>query len=360
MLHRDMTITHAPFTALSDAQLLAEVLRLVGAERRATATLIRSLVELDARRLYLAEGFSSLFAYCTQALRLSEHAAYGRIEAARAARRFPAVLDALESGSITLTTVTLLAKHLTPENHARVLASARHKTKREVEQLVAELRPLPDVAPIVRRLPTPNVVPHASAGHETLSSGSEPTGTPPNPRQLEPATPLAPAASTTASHRPVIAPLAPERYKVQLTVSRETHDKLRRAQDLLRHTIPGGDPAEIFDRALTMLVEHLEKTKCGAVTRPRSSKPATEGSRHIPAAVKREVWKRDDGRCAFVGSRGRCSERGFLEFHHVVPFAAGGTADVSNIQLRCTRHNRFEAELYFGTEAVRERSPGWG
>jgi 5-methylcytosine-specific restriction endonuclease McrA len=352
-----MTITHAPLTALSDAQLLAEVHRLVNAERHATAALIRSLMELDARQLYLAEGFSSLFAYCTQALRLSEHAAYGRIEAARAARRFPAILDVLESGSITLTTVTLLAKHLTPENHARVLAAARHKTKREVEHLVAELRPLPDVAAMVRRLPAPKVVTQAPAAHGPMASGSEPSAAPPDPRPTD--TPCASEASPMASRRPAIAPLTPERYRVQLTVSRETHDKLRRAQDLLRHTIPSGDPAEIFDRALTVFVEQLEKAKCGAVTRPRSSKPSAEGSRHIPAAVRREVWKRDDGRCAFVGSRGRCSERAFLEFHHVVPYAAGGTADVSNIQLRCRRHNRFEADLFFGTDAVRERSPAW-
>jgi hypothetical protein len=316
-------------------------------------------MELDVRRLYLAEGFSSLFAYCTQAMRLSEHAAYGRIEAARAARRFPAVLDVLESGSITLTTVTLLAKHLTPENHVRVLASARHKTKREVEHLVAELRPLPDVAPMVRRLPPLKVVPQFPADHDSISSEGERSATPPDPQPLRADNPPWPAASPIAGHRPVIAPLAPERYKVQLTVSRETHDKLRRAQDLLRHTIPSGDPAEIFDRALTILVEQLEKAKCGAAARPRSSQALVQGSRHIPASVRREVWKRDDGRCAFVGSRGRCAERGFLEFHHVVPFAAGGTADASNIQVRCRQHNAFEADLFFGTDAVRERRPAW-
>jgi len=136
--------------------------------------------------------------------------------------------------------------------------------------------------------------------------------------------------------------------------------KLRRAQDLLRHTIPNGDPAEIFDRALTLLVEKLEKAKSAAASRPRESVGASAGSRHIPAAVRREVWERDAGRCAFVGARGRCTERGFLEFHHVVPFAAGGTADASNIQLRCRAHNAFEAQLFFGGEIVRERATVWG
>lgn len=80
---------------LSDRELLAEVKLAAGREREATARLVALLAQLDERRLYLGEGCSSLFTYCTQVLHLSEHAAYGRIEAARAARRFPVVLDLL-------------------------------------------------------------------------------------------------------------------------------------------------------------------------------------------------------------------------------------------------------------------------
>jgi hypothetical protein len=144
-------------------------------------------------------------------------------------------------------------------------------------------------------------------------------------------------------------PLAPERYKVQFTVSRDTHDKLRRVQDLLRHSIPTGDPAAIFDRALTVLLADLEKTKLAAATRARVARRMAPGSRHIPAAVRREIWKRDGGQCAFVGAAGRCTERGFLEYHHVQPYAAGGVATVENIQIRCRAHNRHEAEQFFGS-----------
>lgn len=80
-----MPISLTPYSHLSDQELLAVVKRLVDDERHATAALIRSLMELDARRLYLQEGFPSMFVYCTHALRLSEHAAYNRIEVARAA-----------------------------------------------------------------------------------------------------------------------------------------------------------------------------------------------------------------------------------------------------------------------------------
>ena len=79
------------------------------------------------------------------------------------------------------------------------------------------------------------------------------------------------------ARRPVVASLAPERHKVQFTVGRTTYDKLRLAQDLLRHAIPDGDPAEIFDRAPTLLVERLEKTKLARATRPR----VRIASRHV-------------------------------------------------------------------------------
>ena len=112
---------------LSNHELLARVKHLAEREREATAALIAHLAELDERRLYLAEGCSSLFTYCTQVLRLSEHAAYGRIEAARMVRRFPVLLERLEEGSVNLTTVGLLAAHLTHENHRELLDMARHK-----------------------------------------------------------------------------------------------------------------------------------------------------------------------------------------------------------------------------------------
>lgn len=224
------TITQ-PFAQLSNAELLDEVRRLAAAERQVTARLIASLMELDARRLHLGEGCSSLFTYCTRVLHLSEHAAYGRIEAARAARRFPSILELLSDGAITLTTVGLLARHLTAENHAPLLNAARYKTKREVEQLVAVINPRPDVLSSIRKLPVPKplAVPAAAVG-EREGIGTE-LARPVNARPC----PVPPVHSPSRPAATVV-PLAPERYKVQFTVSRETYDKLRRAQDLLRHS----------------------------------------------------------------------------------------------------------------------------
>jgi 5-methylcytosine-specific restriction endonuclease McrA len=161
---------------------------------------------------------------------------------------------------------------------------------------------------------------------------------------------------------PVGCPLCAARYKLQFTVSRETHDKLRRAQDLLRHSIPHGDPAAVFDRALTLLLEHLERTKLAQAKTPRQvSRPTAPGSRYIPASVRRAVWARDGGRCAFEGTEGRCGATAFLEFHHVIPFARGGLATVDNVQLRCRAHNQHEAVEEFGERAlfIREMPPAY-
>jgi hypothetical protein len=329
--------------ALDDAHLLKRVESLALREREASVELIAHLAELDARRLHVAKGYGSLFVYCTGTLRLSEHAAYNRIEAARASRAFPAILDLLAAGALNLSTIRLLIPHLTPENHAAVLAEASGRSKRDVEVLVARLAPRPDVTSSVRKLPArAAAVPVCEAAAATDA---------PAPRDAVQSTPM--GAPAVRAPRPVVAPLAPERYRVQFTVSHETHEKLRRVQDLLRREIPDGDPGAIFDRALTLLLDDIARRKLAATSRPRPAAPPDPHSRHVPAAMKRAVWARDAGRCAFVAKTGRrCSERAFLEFHHQEPYGLGGETTEQNLALRCRAHNVYEAELAFGPGSV--------
>src|SRR2546428_1156787 len=154
-----------PAAALSDQDLLTRLELLASREREASVELVAHLAALDTRpALYAARGYGSLFTYCTHALRLSEDAACNRIEAARACRRFPLILELLASGSLSLTSVRLLAHHLTAENHRSVLAKARDRRRHEIESLVAELAPRPDVPSTVRKLPCPKATPPPSAG----------------------------------------------------------------------------------------------------------------------------------------------------------------------------------------------------
>ncbi len=133
--------TNVP-AALSDRDLMDAVRQLAAEERTATVRLIAHLAEVDARRLYLGQGYSSMFTWCTGALHLSEHAAYARIECARLVRRLPSVLPALERGDLTLTAACLLAPVLTGENCYGLLGRARHRPKREVE--ATGRRPAPE------------------------------------------------------------------------------------------------------------------------------------------------------------------------------------------------------------------------
>jgi hypothetical protein len=335
-------------TQLTDSQLLAEVARLASCERQTTAALIAHLAELQARRLYLGAGFSSMFTYCTRALRLSEGGAYNRIEVARAVRRFPVILALLEQGALSLATARLLAPLLTEESHRELLAAFSYKSRREVEAFVRSRNPRPDVAPSVRRLP-PAAPPSSPGPAERATAGPLAVGAHPLRGSADPAPRPALAAPSSATRQQVVAPLAPDRYHVRFTASAAACEKLKRAQALLRHTVPSGDPGEIFDRALTALLDVLERRKLGAVDHPRPSGGQAAASRNIPAEVKRAVVDRDGGSCAFVGSTGRrCGERGFLEFHHVVPYARGGAPSIKNVQLRCRAHNGYEAELVFG------------
>src|SRR5437867_5875760 len=157
---------------LSDQDLLSRLRVLALGEREASAELVAHLAALDTRpAVYAAQGYGSLFRYCTQALRLSEDAACNRIEAARACRRFPVILDLLASGAMNLTSVRLLGRHLTPENHQAILAKANRRSRQQIEALVAELAPQPDVPSLVRKLPTFTPTPPSSAAPVSAATG---------------------------------------------------------------------------------------------------------------------------------------------------------------------------------------------
>ena len=313
-------------TQLTDEALVAETKRMAAVERQATAELLLLLIELERRGLHLALGYSSMFTYSTRALLMSEQAAYKRITVARAARRYPAIVDLLVTGALTLSSAKILAPHLTDENVDAMLEAARGKSTREVEGLIAAAHPQPDVPASVRALPEPK--------RALLDSGlamSESVATAP--------------ASPAPSHapRPIIAPIAPRRYLLKVSVGQGTYDKLQRVRGLLRHSHPEGDLETILDRALALLLRDTERRRIAASSRPRQSATGATDRRYVPAAVRRAVWARDLGQCAFVGPDGRCGETAFLEFHHVVPFSAGGRTDSTNLELRCRAHNHYEA-----------------
>jgi hypothetical protein len=309
----------ATAAVLSDQDLLARLSALAGREREISVELVAHLAELEARpAAYAAQGYGSLYGYCTQALRLSEDAACNRIETARACRRFPVLLDLLASGEMTLTSVRRLGRYLTPENHQAVIERARGRSRTEIDALVAELDPRPDARSSVRKLPTCAPPPRVSQTDApvAMSASSDSAPMVATPAVAIPAAATPPPA-LVAAPRPVVRVTARQRYRVQFTIGEEAHDTLRRLQALLRREIPDGDPGKIFERAATLLLEKVERTKLGATRTPRPVKarpirPGTDQqieerglpSRHIPNHVKRAVHLRDGGQCAFVSATG--------------------------------------------------------
>jgi hypothetical protein len=219
----------------------------------------------------------------------------------------------------------------------------------------------------------------------------------------------APPGSTLRPQREgpfsTVEPLSPSRYRVELTVDQRYVDLVEEARDLLAHQIPDRDLARVHERAMEALVKALRKSRHAATDRPRARKSApisavensastekgatvansadvlndigaagtdrtlgadageepgepsgASSGRHIPAALKRAVWERDQGRCTFVDSRGcRCRETGWLEFHHEQSFAKDGPMTLENLALRCRPHNALAAEQDFGREHMRRK-----
>ncbi len=331
---------------VGDPELLRGLISLVTRERATTATLLAHLAEVDARRLYLPAAHPSMFSYCVHELRLSEDAAYKRIQAARVARQFPVIFELLADGLLHLSAVGLLAPYLTPENADDLLAAAAHRTKSELEELLARRFPRPEAMGLVQALPA-----SPPRADEQLAPGQVEAYGPERPGAL--ADQLAPGQ---VGPRPKLAPVGPERFLLELTIGRSTQEKLRYAQDLLGHQLPSGDLARVLDRALDALIEQLERRKFAATPRPRRGERPSTNPRYIPAHVKRAVWERDGGQCSFVSEAGRrCPARKLLEFDHVQEVARGGRATVAGIRLRCRAHNQYGAECAFGAEFMRRK-----
>ncbi len=323
---------------LSDDGVVAGLRSHAASERSLSAHVLAHIAETDSRKLYLPAAYPSMFAYCVGELHYSEDAAYKRVRAARAARDFPSIFDRIADGRLHLSGLVLLAPHLTRENADELLDASTHRTKAQIEQLLAERFPQPDLATFIQPLPP-------TAGWE-----------PPDLRGLcESGEQLAPGrVGITVSHQvasPVapparVAPLAPERFELRGTMDQAMHDDLCAVRELLG---PGaGDAMAVLGRAVRLMRRHLERRRFAATERPRRQRSRAEG-RYVPAEVRREVWQRDGGRCTFVSESGRrCESRTGLEFDHSTPVARGGETTVANLRLRCRAHNQHAADCAFG------------
>jgi 5-methylcytosine-specific restriction endonuclease McrA len=385
---------------LSDDELLKNTRRLVGKSNQLLAALLVHLADVEVRGAHRTRRCASLYTYCIYELRFSEDAAARRSAAARLVKQFPLLFSAIAEGELHLTGLLMIGPHLTPANHVDVLVRAKFRTKKELGRLVRELCPLPQVpdrlepigpqlrktlrnptweeyvsarAPRVRELPVgerprdwvneDNDANTEAAPAEAQSNEPLPVG--PVPRGLPPVT-------------------GPQHYQLQFSTTEEHAQLVERAKALLARSRPGLSLGELHLEAMKLLVASLEKRRFGAAGRRGSRRDcrseggsdqaprqrgksdggashgsqylASPRSRYIPVAVRREVFRRDGGRCSYVDAHGaRCCETRYLELHHLQPFAKGGRHLTSNLTLRCAAHNALAAEQDFGRELVAER-----
>ena len=324
---------------IDDATLLGRLHQLVSRERAGVATLLVHLAEVEARKLHVAAGYSSMFDYCLREFRWTEQTTVKRLRAARCAREYPVILDAIADGRLNVSGVVMLKPNLQPESADELLGQAFGKSRAELELLLATRAP---------KAAVPTKIRGVESG--VVSPGTVELMTSPGNRETAAITETAPESRRSAPKPPVkLTPLSPERFAVQVTIDRETHALLRRAQELLSHRCQSGDVAKVLHRALEQLVGSLEKRKYAMTQRPRQPRGSKPDTRYVPAHVRRVVRERDGDRCTFVSTDGhRCESRTRLEFDHVVPFARGGGATVEGIRLRCRTHNQYEAERAFG------------
>ena len=359
---------------LDDVQLLASISALVKRENDSLSDLLAHLAELDQREVCVARGYSSLFAYCTEKLGFCKSSAGRRISAARVCRDYPEAFTQVASGELQLSVLCALRPHLNTENASELFAACARKSYEQVEELLAARFPKPDVRDLVRRLPERAGAPYV--GSETIESQKV---------EMKPETRLADATTAPASaplpeirrdtarpaERGSVKPLATDRFSVNFTADGEFRELLDEVRALLSHAEPKGDLLTVMKRGLEALRSELLKRRFGVGRKPRrigsraaraEEQRAVSGSaggsvsreRHVPAAVAREVYVRDQGRCTFSADDGRrCGERRFLQLDHVIPHAEGGEATVVNLRLRCRAHNLHAARVHFGAEYVR-------
>jgi hypothetical protein len=310
--------------SMGNEALVSELERLVKADRTVGAALLVHLGEVDARKLYLARGYSSMFTYCRAALGMSEAEAYLRMRAADVGRRFPLVLERFGSGDVHLSAIKLLAPHLTQVNHEQLLDRVRGKSKQEIEVIVAELAPKPDVPARMRKLPEPPLKPaaafdfsaqeacdtassqasRASASLASLlpSAAASTTFAPASAAaalaesELSSALQVLPSAETTFTLQPpraraVSTPLSPGRFKLELTLGQDAHDQLMQLQALFRHQNPSGDLTSTVERAISELLERTMKRRFAQARRPRAVR---DEDWSVPRAAPGEVSENEE------------------------------------------------------------------
>jgi hypothetical protein len=335
--------------ATASHDLAARLTELLGKEQTAMADFLLALADFDRVRAWEPLGYAGLFPFLHQHLRLSKAAAFFRMRAAQLLQKFPEIVEPLRDGRLCLTSIAELGKVLTLENRDAVLPRFFHCSKQEAKLLSAELTPMKSppqravVTAVARSRPLELVPPAPSP--EPAGVGLVRPGEPNAPEVVQPA--LVPEPP-----RAQVVPMTASQSRVHLTVSRQFVEKLETARLALSHSRPGATKEDVLEAALDLLLAKDAKKK-GLVANPRPAAPCAKepAADYIPAALRREVWKRDRGCCQWAtGPRKTCGSKYRPEIDHIKPKGQGGKTVLANLRVLCRTHNLLAARLAYGEE----------
>jgi len=316
---------HSDLSKVTNEIVLTQLERLVKSERKVMHLVLTHIYEVDVRKLYLSLGYDSLYRYLTQHLGYSEDAAYARMQSARLLGKVPSIHEKLENGSVNLSQLTKLntalnlekksGKVVPVETAENILKQIENKTLFETQQVIA--------IELDQKIQTYQKV----------------------------------------------RPQKDESVRLELTLTQEQYELLKKAQDLISHSVPDKNIAEAITYLAKSYIRKVEgkpkqasslaesfSSESTKLTETQNPKPTTRSfgktrnfakpqRKYTSVHIQRELMKKAEGVCMHVDpkSQRRCNSRYQLQKDHIVPLARGGTDDISNLRLLCGVHNRYEA-----------------
>lgn len=294
--------TAAALTKIKDSTLLDQVLNLVRREKEIVVEVIAYLREIELRKLHLARGYSSMFAFATDFLGYSEAEAHIRIQAARLSQVLPEVCDKIQSGELSLSVAATAQAHLRKENLRRK----------------EEGRPLLNVQ---ERREVLNLV----------------TG----------------SSSREAERNLNIHFAQPSKKVLTFAVSPELEQKIEKLMDFMAHKNFDRDLSQVLDLLVSQELKKFEKQVSlrSEATKdiPKADKcnlPSANRKRYISTRTKSLVWAKYRGKCTYRDplTGKSCDSTHGIQFDHRRPIARGGLTSFENLTLLCASHNSWKGQ----------------
>ncbi len=309
-----------PLQQLSNPILLANFITLVQRERKISREVLEYIAEIEKRRLYAEEGFSSTHDWLVSVHGYSHASAGRRVNAARILCAVPAAAEKIETGSLCMTTLSRVqsairleekrsGETMTTERKAEVMTEIELKPKTQIEQSLAEI------------------------------------------------------FQTPAPQKEILRPKSDGETRLHLTLNAEQMQKLKRVAELLSHKLDGNSYAGLIEAMadlviaqkdpLAKVVKSRSKKHCDTKQDRSGVKKALSVRKAIAPSVRNSIYRRDQGCCQFESANGmKCLSRSFTQIDHIIPYALGGSNEPDNLRLLCRAHNLLMAEKVFGREKI--------